>query len=380
MRRELTPMVQDLVQRQGLISGGFLLLAIVYTLYFAKALFMPIFLAGLAALVLRPCVRALRRLFIPETLAAAIVILTILVVFGWLILAISGPASEWIDRGPLLKLQLEQRLETLRAPLEKVQEVTKNIQDAAALGDDGQPTVTVEGPSLLQRIFIEAQSTIVNIMVVFVLVFFLLARGGWTYRRVSAAIDDERWREIWTDALDKIQGNLSQYLLTVGVINATLGLLTAIAMSLLGMPNPMLWGVLAGVMNFIPYAGALVTLTVITLVSILTFDNWLTLILPPLAFLILTIVEGQFVSPFVIGKQLTLDPIAVFLSVLFWGWLWGFAGMLLAVPILAAIKITIGAVESLAPLSAMIDSEGDEELMEEDEAAAEAAAEAAVDS
>ena len=281
-----------------------------------------------------------------------------------------------MDRArPLLKVQLQQKLETLRAPLEKVQEVTENIQDAAALGENKRPTVVVEGPSLLQRIFVEAQSTIVSIMVIFVLVFFLLARGGWTYRRVAAAIGDDRRREMWTDTLVNIQQNLAHYLLTVTAINTVLGILTAIAMSALAMPNPLLWGVLAGVMNFIPYAGALVTLTVITLVSILTFDQWLTIMLPPLAFLALTILEGQFVSPFVVGRQLTLDPIAVFLSVLFWGWLWGFAGMLLAVPILASIKITIGAVESLAPITAMIDSEGDEELAEEDErvAAAEGA-------
>ena len=369
MRRELTPLMQDLVQRQGLISGGFLLLALVYTLYFAKALLMPICLAVLAALVLRPCVRTLRRIYIPEVIAAAFVILTIVTVFGWLILTISGPASEWVERGPFLKVQLQQKLEILRTPLEKMQEVTENLQDAASLGENSQPTVVVQGPSLLQRIFIEAQTTIVNIMVIFVLVFFLLARGGWTYRRVAAAINDESQREIWTNTLEEIQKNLAHYLLTVSAINVTLGVLTAIAMSLLAMPNALLWGVLAGVMNFIPYAGALVTLTIITLVSVLTFDQWLTIMLPPLVFLFFTILEGQFVSPFVVGRQLTLDPIAVFLSVLFWGWLWGFAGMLLAVPILASIKITIGAIESLAPLTALIDSEGDEDLEAEDERA-----------
>ena len=371
MRRELTPLMQDLVQRQGLISGGFLLLAVVYTLYFAKALLMPVCLAALAALVLRPLVRSLRRLYLPEPLAAALVVLAILATLGWLILLVSGPAGEWIERAPLLKLQLEQKLETLRAPLQHMQEVTENIQDAAAITEGTRPAVVIEGPSLLQRIFVEAQTTLVNIVVIVVLVFFLLARGGWTYRRVAAAIDDDERRKTWTDGLEQIQQNLAHYLLTVSAINATLGVLTAVAMSLLGMPNPLLWGVLAGVLNFIPYAGALVTLTIITLVSILTFDYWLTIMLPPLAFLVLTAVEGQFVSPFVVGRQLTLDPIAVFLSVLFWGWLWGFAGMLLAVPILAAVKITISTIESLAPISAMIDSEGDEELMEEDEAEAE---------
>ncbi len=366
MKREFTPLLQRLVERQGLISGGALLLALIYTLYFAKALLLPVFLAFLVALVLRPCVRLLQRAHIPETLAAAVIILTILVSLGWLTLVVSEPASEWIDRAPLLKLQLEEKLKTLRAPFEKMQEVTENLKDAAAMGEPGQPSVVVEGPSLLQRIFAEAQTTIVNMMVIFVLVFFLLARGSATYRRVVAAIEDDRQREIWTDVFDDIRTNLAHYLLTVSAINGALGILTAMIMSILDMPNPLLWGVLAAVMNFIPYAGALVTLVTISMVSILTFDHWLTIMLPSAAFAFLTFLEGQLVSPFVVGRRLTLDPIAVFLSVLFWGWLWGFAGMLLAVPILASLKITMGAVETLGPLTALIDSEGDDDLVEQD--------------
>jgi predicted PurR-regulated permease PerM len=354
--------MQDLAQRQGLLTGGLFVLATVYTLYFAKALLMPIFLAVLVALVLRPVVRLLRRLYLPEALAAGLVILAIIMLLGWVILAIAEPASAWIDRGPLLRYQLEYKFETLLAPFEKVQEATKNIQDAASLGEDAKDTVVVEGPSLLHQLFLEVQSAFVNIMVIFVLVFFLLARGGWTYRRVSAAIEDDETREMWTDVLDDIRTNLAHYLLTISAINAGLGVLTAIAMQILGMPNALLWGVLAAVLNFIPYAGSLVTLAIITAVSVLTFDQWLTIMLPPLAFLFLTFLEGQLISPFVVGRRLTLDPIAVFISVLFWGWLWGFAGMLLAVPILASLKITIGAIESLAPLSAIIDSQGDEDL------------------
>ncbi|MEZ5933562.1 MAG: AI-2E family transporter [Alphaproteobacteria bacterium] len=365
IRRAFRPLVYDLVQRQGLISGALLLLAVVYTLYFAKALLMPVCLAVLAAMVLRPVVRALGRIYIPEIVGAAIVILTLLAVGGWLILALSGPAGEWIERAPLFKIQLEYKLEALRGPLEKVQEVTKNLQEAANLGRDSQPSVTVEGPSLLQRIFVEAQNTLISIMVMLALVFFLLARGGWTLRRVTAAIEDEDQQALWTDILSRIQSHLAKYLLTVGTINTVLGIATAITMYLLSMPNPLLWGVLAGVLNFIPYAGALATLTIIGLVSILTFDQWLTIMLPPLAFMLLTALEGQFFSPFIVGRQLTLDPIAVFMSVLFWGWLWGFPGMLLAVPILAAIKIAFNAIGTDGPISAIIDSEGDEEIREE---------------
>jgi predicted PurR-regulated permease PerM len=125
-------------------------------------------------------------------------------------------------------------------------------------------------------------------------------------------------------------------------------------MMALGMPNPALWGILAGVMNFSPYAGALLTLGVIGMVSLLTFDQWSAIVLPPLAFLLLTGLEGQLVSPLVVGRRLTLEPVAVFLSILFWGWLWGLPGMLLAVPILASIKIAANAVQPLHPFGVLI--------------------------
>lgn len=360
MRREIRPLVKTLLERQGLISIGFLVLAILYTFYFAKALLMPVFLAILFALVLRPCVRFFLRFYIPEILSSAVILLALLLLGGWLVLTLSEPASEWIDRGPLLKAQLEYKLEALLTPLEKVKEVTQNIQDAAEMGDKTENTVVVEGPSLLQRIMIEAQSTLINIVVVLVLMFFLLSRSGWTYRRVVATIKDEDRREVWNQSLNRIQKDLAHYLATIAGINIMLGLVTAGVMLLLEMPNPMLWGVLACVMNFIPYAGALVTLTVIGLVSILTFSDVVSIILPPAAFLLITLIEGQIISPFVVSRRLTLDPIAVFFSVLFWGWLWGFPGMLLAVPILALFKITISTIDSLAPLSAAIDSDSDQ--------------------
>jgi predicted PurR-regulated permease PerM len=195
---------------------------------------------------------------------------------------------------------------------------------------------------------------VLNTVVVVVLVFFLLARGDASYARLLATIRDPGRREVWREALDDVKTNIAAYLLTVAMINTVLGVLTALSMMALGMPNPALWGILAGVMNFIPYAGALLTLGVIGMVSLLTFDQWSAIVLPPLAFLLLTGLEGQLVSPLVVGRRLTLEPVAVFLSILFWGWLWGLPGMLLAVPILASIKIAANAVQPLHPFGVLI--------------------------
>lgn len=352
-------LLQRLLQDQRWIGGALLALASIYTLYFAKALLLPIFLAVLVTIVLSPLVRALHRLLIPRALGAALVVLSILALLAVAIVQVSGPAGAWLERSPILKAQIESKIRTLRVPLAKAKEVTDNIEEMASVGEPAPAGVMVEGPSLMQQIFAEAQNAMVNIVVVVVLVYFLLARGEASYRRVLATMGDRERRALWTGALDAFQDSIGRYLLTVAIINGVLGIATALAMMLLDMPNPALWGILAGVMNFIPYAGALVTLGVIAVVSLLTFDQWAAIALPPLVFLLLTGLEGQIISPMVVGKRLTLDPVAVFLSILFWGWLWGFAGMLLAVPILATIKIALNALEPLHPFGALIGDRDD---------------------
>jgi len=321
-------------------------------MYLARALLLPVLLAVRLSILLRPFVRTLNRVMVPKPLGAAVVLLSIVALLGVAVVKVSAPAGAWIERGPALKAEIETKIRALRVPLAKAKEVTENLEDIASVGGTTAPTVAVEGPSLMQRIFVEAQNVAVNIVVV--LVYFLLARGDASYERLLATIRDPERRAIWSQALDDIQTSVSTYLLTVAVINAGLGALTALAMMLVGMPNPVLWGVLAGVMNFIPYAGALVTLGVISMVSLLTFDQWSAIVLPPLVFLLLTGLEGQIVNQLLVGKRLTLEPVAVFLSVLFWGWLWGLAGMLLAVPILASIKIAVNAVQPLHPFGALI--------------------------
>lgn len=353
---------RDIVLRQGWISGGILILMTVYTLYFAKALLLPIFLAFLLSILLRPIVRALRRMRVPDWLGGAIVLILILTFAGTAVVQVAAPAGDWIGRGPFLRAELESKISALRQPFAQAQQVAEEIEEAATVGEPVKSAVVVEGPSLTQRIYAEAQTASVSVLVVLVLVYFLLARGHSTSERVLATLRDPERQAIWTGVLEDIQDNVARYLLTLAAINVVLGALTAFAMWALGMPNPLLWGVLAGLLNFLPYAGALVTLGVIGIVSILTFDQWLAIALPPGAFLLLTALEGQIVNPMIVGRQLTLDPVVVFASILFWGWLWGLAGMLLAVPILASIKITLNALQPLNLFGALV---GDEQIDQE---------------
>jgi predicted PurR-regulated permease PerM len=205
--------------------------------------------------------------------------------------------------------------------------------------DNGQATTVVAGPGLADRAVGGLTAFAITIFATLVLLYFLLANGRRTVGRMLVAITDPERRDRWGMVIDQIQSEIAAYLLMVTVINVVLGFAVGVAMMALGMPNPILWGVLSVLANFLPYVGPLAMFVVIGVVSLVTFDSWLEISLPLLAITGLTALEGQFLTPSILGRRLTLNPIAVFLSMLFWGWLWGMVGAFLAVPILVAIRV-----------------------------------------
>jgi predicted PurR-regulated permease PerM len=214
--------------------------------------------------------------------------------------------------------------------------------------------VVVRGPSLAEQALTQTQVILAQLFVVLVLLFFFLARGRSMLEQLMGTLTNLEDRINYATIAGTVQKNIAAYLATVTLINSALGLVTTGLMMVLGMPNPGLWGVMAGFLNFIPYLGAAVSLMIITLVSALTFDSLLQIALPPMAFLTVTTIEGNFLTPMIVGRRLTLNPIAVFLTILFWGWLWGIPGALMAVPILAVFKILCDAHKPLQSMGALL--------------------------
>jgi predicted PurR-regulated permease PerM len=332
---------------------GVLVIGIFYTLYFAKGLILPVLLALLLTALLKPIVYYLRRLRLPESVGAAVAVISLagLVVTG--VYQLSDPAAKWLDEGPIVLNQLRYKLYPLQKGIENAQETTDKIEEMTDIKGK-EERVVIKGPSLAKQVFGYAKSFALTAVIVLFLLYFFLGFGIASIRCMSLdpILTSERSR--WVTYLDDIGGKISIYIQTLSLINLGLGLATTILMAILGMPNPILWGVLAALLNFIPYLGGMVTTSIIGIVSFITFDSWSRIVLPPALFLCLTGTEGMVVQTLTMGKRFSLNPVMVFLSFLIWGWLWGPFGVFFAVPILIAFKIVVDGEDRLKAIRPLI--------------------------
>ncbi|WP_096461314.1 AI-2E family transporter [Sulfurifustis variabilis] len=333
---------------RGWVLTALFVLAVFYTLYLTRDLTLPIVLALLLALLLLPLVRWLRLLRLPAPVAAALVVFALLGGLAYIVLALSEPASAWLQKAPQIMGELERKLRPIKQKVEEVEKAAQQVERAT--GAERGRTVEVRGTGLRDMVLARIQQLLGGGLVMFFLLYFLLSTGDGLRARLASLASSNEGRANVLEIAHRVERAISSYLSTVTLINAGLGLLTALLMYLLGMPNPALWGALAALLNFIPYIGALTTTVVLAIVAMLTFDELGRALLVPGAFLILTSLEGQVVTPLLLGKQLELNPVVIFLGLIFWGWLWGVVGALLAVPILVALKIACDHVRLLQPL------------------------------
>ena len=335
------------------LSGIFVLLTL-YTLYFAASLLLPIYLAFLLSLALAPLVRGLHRFRIPRPLGAAAVLALFLTAGGYTVNALSTPAAEWVAKAPSSFHEIERRLRVVKKPIEQVTKATESVEDMANVDADKLPTVQLHTPSLAETLFVGTRTFLAQTFLVLVLLYFLLASADDILCRLARTLSPGGAAGA-TELVRLVESEISRYLLTISLINGALAIAVASAMYLLGMPSPILWGAVAGTLNFIPFIGAISTTGILAIVSLLTFDNLAQAIIPPLIFVCITSIEGFFVTPAFVGRRLTLSPIAILLSLLIWSWIWGAAGALIAVPTLAILKIVCDRVGRLRPIALMID-------------------------
>lgn len=338
--------------RSNVFLRGLFVLAIFYTLYFASVIVLPIVLALLLTLILSPVIGLLKRLGMPEPLGAAVVVAALLCLVGFGIYSLIEPASAWIDRVPGTMEQVENKMRGVRQSVQAVTKAADKVEEITSVEakPPGRAQVVTPKPSLVSRILTGTQNLLVATAATIVLLYFLLASGDMFLRKLVRVLPRLTDKKHAVGIARTIQSDMARYLFTITCINLGLGVATTIAMYLLGMPNPVLWGVMVAIFNYVPYVGASTSLMVLTAVAFVAFDEISHIVLAPAVFLSLTVIEGQIISPILTGRSLTLNPVVIFVSMLVWGWLWGVVGALMAVPILMTFKICCDHFESLSAI------------------------------
>lgn len=323
-----------------------------YALYFAASLLVPIAAAILLSMLLSPAVQLVERLHVPRVVASAIVVLAAVGLIGAGIGALAAPAAEWLEKAPQSLQKIEQRFLSFRKPIEDIQRTTEKLNDAVQAGAGPRPQeVRVVRPALTDLVLTGTPQAVAAVMSVIILAYFLLASGDVFLRKLVTVIPTFHDKKRAVEMTRQIETDISFYLINFTLVNVGLGITMSIVTALLGMPNPLLWGVLVTVLNFVPYVGALTSMAILTLASFQTFDSLSNALAAPTILLFLVIVSAQVITPIVLGRGLLLNPVAIFIAILLWGWLWGIVGVLLAVPLLASFKIVCERVERLHPIA-----------------------------
>ncbi len=305
-------------------------------LYVARAAFVPIAFSLMFALVLSNPVESLHRLGVSRSLGAVLILIVIVGIAGATLDVVWAPARAWVTAIPQTIGVIERKLGPAAHVLERVLVTTgPGARSSSAAASPAEEFAMSASGSVLG----EAPSIAINVVTVAILTVFLLAGGAPMAARVAATLTSEGKSIKVLTILDAMRSEVSRYYATIAMINLGLGAATAAVTMLLGLPNPLLWGTMATVLNFIPYAGSALTLVVLTAVSFATFDSLAHVALVVASFLVLVTVEGQIIEPLLIGRRLKLSPTVVFLALWFGGWFWGIAGVVLAIPTLVALKV-----------------------------------------
>lgn len=330
---------------------GLFILACLYTVAFAKPFLLPLTIALMLHFLLMPAVRALKRLRVPEPAGATLVVAALVAGLSLSIYALSWPASEWMAKAPESLRRIEDRAQRVLRPIRRVTQTAEQMERIATVEGRQTPEVKVSEPGLGATVFGGMQAFLAGALVVFTLLFFLLASGDRVVAKLVRALPRSQDRERAAGIATEIERQVSAYLYVTTLVNVGFGAVVAGTMILLRMPNAVLWGVLAGVTSFIPYLGGLVCTVLLGMASVLAYPDWQRAVLVPLVFAVLDTIKGYVIAPLLTGRHLTLNTPVLFVGLLFWWWVWGIPGALLAVPLLSVIKIVCERVPGWRPLA-----------------------------
>jgi predicted PurR-regulated permease PerM len=320
---------------QSATIGMFVILAVV-ALSLARPILLPVASAFVVAMMLGPLSARAERYRIPALLTAVVLWLLVIAVFYGVIVLLASPAVDWIGKAPEVGRNIQEKLHVLDRPLAALQELRDALLPAEKKGSIGVDIMSFVQPALL------VVTPAIGQMFIFFGTLFFMLLGRARLRRVLIAFFDEREARLrMLKIMNDIEHNLTGYLSVVAVINIAVGICGGFAAWVAGLPDPIAWAVLGFILNFIPYIGALIMEAALFMVGLVTFPTLAHALLAPLLFLALATLEGHFITPSIMGHRLTLNPLTVFLSLVFWTWLWGPVGAFLAVPLVIMALVVI---------------------------------------
>jgi predicted PurR-regulated permease PerM len=316
--------------------NALLTLALLYTVTLVKALIIPLVLAAFIGLALNPIVARGTRHHIPRWLGASVLMASLIAGIATGISMLTQPALGWLHSAPSQIRSFIPKLEHFTRPLEAAGRATQTLVN-------GHATPAAQNPSdvaiSVWDVLANTPKVLAAVLTVLLLVYFFLVYGDLILRRLVEIAPNFGYKRHAVSIVRGIQTEVSRYILTTVLINVSLGITTAVMLYLLHMPDPLLWGTVAMFANFIPYVGAIVTTTTLLFVGMIHFDVLTNALLPAVCFACITAVEGNLITPMILGRRMRVSPIAILIWLLIWGWLWGVPGALLAVPMLTSAKL-----------------------------------------
>ncbi len=329
-----------------------------YALYLGRTLLVPIATGLFAYLALRPLVRAMRGFGIPNSISAMLISLLAAIFLATAFYFLSGPFSSLISEAPETISHAKQKLAFLFDRLESLNRIAGEDPALASMGTEqvSPVLVQIQQPAWLASapLISSTGNVLSGFAVSAVLCFFLMASGDGLLNSIISVMPSFRSKRRMVETVQNVQDALSRYLALVTIINIGLGICVALVLWLLGVSSPLMWGVIAMILNYVPVVGAVIGAISLFLVALVQFDNVTMAIVASAAFTALTTLEGQFVTPSVLGRSMEMSPVMVFLSLVVWGWLWGLMGVFLAVPILIAGMMICERLDRLSAISSVL--------------------------
>jgi len=330
--------------------AALLLIAVLAVAYFAAPIVLPVVMALVLNLLFQPGMRALENLHLPRGPAA---LLLILIFFGAIVAigaAISGPATEWATKLPDGIPRLQERLKFLSQPVATLQTFLQQIDGVMSGGMPARTEGGGSGSAIAAMLFTGTTHFASSFFETILILFFLLVSGNTFLKRTVEILPSFKGKRQVVELSQQVEANISIYLVTITVMNTAVGIATGLAMWLVGLGDPILWGVTAFFLNFVPIMGPLFGVGIFLLAGLLVIDPLWMAMMPAVLYLAIHVIEGEIVTPMLLARRFTLNPVLVIISLIFWFWMWGVPGAILAVPMLAITKIVCDGIRPLAAI------------------------------